>query len=153
MRGVFIPWNTDTQSITISTDSEVGTNETVMVMFAGNNSVAGAVFIYFDTPIQYILGYCTHVKPFTDTLHTDTQKTWTITYNTAKQRIVLHCNGVQVLNVLLTSVCTDSRWRDWWERKPTHIQFHLWDRASDSYKISSKTGEYNGVSGCLQRTS
>ena len=143
-----IQWNPDTQGITVSTDSTVGSGEWVVVRFYDNaGKYAGSVYIYFSTTIQYALGWCTsNYINFPVSLPAAPDKTWTITYNTAEQRVVYYCNGVQVLNLLLSdSVCTgNSDWRTNWERKPTQIQFlSKKDTASDSYCFSSNTGKYN----------
>ena len=145
---VKIPWNPHTQNITVTTDSTVGSKEYVAVYFYDNDgNYAGSVWIYFRTQIQYTLGWCTHNNNFlVSLLPAETDKHWTITYNTAELSVVIHCNGVQVLNVLPTdSVCTDySDWRDWWEkRKPTKILFHSGDTASDNYCFSGNPGKYN----------
>ena len=104
---------------------------------------AGGVTINFNADIEYKIGYCsTVVTPFTAALPAETKKTWTITYNYTK--LVLHCNGVQVLNVVL-SECVDSRWEDVWGSKPTQIEFGMMDDASDTYCFSSNPGKYNGV--------
>ena len=145
VNGENVQWNPDTQGITVSTDSTVGSGEKVGVLFSDNaGNYAGNVFIYFNTPIQYSLGWCstTHTY-FPVSLPAAPDKTWTIEYNTAELRLALHCNGVQVLNVLLSdSECTDSRWRTYWERKPKQIQFSSIDTASDSYCFSNP-GKYN----------
>ena len=140
-----IQWNPDRQNITVSTDSTVGSDDAVYVFFYDNaGNYAGVVFIEFTTPIQYGLYECTSYNNFPVSLPAAPDKTWTIEYNTAEQRVVYYCNGVQVLNVLLSdSGCTDSSWRTYWERKPTQIQFISSDTASDSYCFSSITGKYN----------
>ena len=147
MRGKKIQWNPDTQGITVTTNSTVGSNDEVCVYFYDNAvNYAGSVRIYFKTQIQYGLGWCTSTwNNFPVSLPAAPDKTWTIEYNTAEQRIALHCNGVQALNVLLSdSECTgDSDWRTVWERKPTRLEFYNYvDTASDSYYITGNTGKY-----------
>ena len=141
-----IQWNPDTQGITVTTNSTVGSDEEVVVYFYDNTGkVAGGMLIHFSTPIQYYINWCTSTwNNFPVSLPAAPDKTWTITYNTAEQRVVYYCNGVQVLNFLLSdSECTYGPWRTYWERKPTQIQFYSSDTASDSYCFSSNTGKYN----------
>ena len=140
-----IQWNPDTQGITASTNSTVGSGEQVDVYFYDNaGNVAGGVYIYFKTPIQYLLGWCTSTINFPVSLPAAPDKTWTIEYNTAGKILALYCNGVQVLDVQVSdSECTYSYWRTNWERKPTQIKFDSIDTASDSYCFSSNTGKYN----------
>ena len=145
-----IQWNPDTQGITVTTNSAVGSGEKVVVWFydnAGNG--AGRVWIYFSTPILYELGWCTYYNNFPVSLPVATQKTWTITYNTAELSVAIHCNGVQALTVLLSdSECADSDWRTYWERKPTQILFpSYYDTASKSYCFSSHPGKLNAIIG------
>ena len=144
-----IQWNPDRQGITVSTNSTAGSGEKVGVYFYDNGNYAGGVYIYFTTPIKYLINWCSHVNYFPVSLPAAPDKTWTIEYNTAELRVVYYCNGVQVLNFLISdSVCTGhSDWRTVWERKPTQIQFlSKYDSivpASDSYCFSSNTGKYN----------
>ena len=144
VRGTNIEWNPDTQGVTFTTDSTVGSYEKVYVDFYDNDGYyAGSVWIYFYA-IQYRLGWCSYNNYFPVSLPAAPDKTWTIEYKTGK-RLALYCNGVQVLYLLLSdSVCTgNSAWRTNWERKPTQIQFRSIDAASDSYCFSSITGKYN----------
>ena len=143
--GEKIQWNPDTQGVTVSTDSTVGSGDDVYVLFYDNaGNYAGIVRIYFSTPIKYALEWCSSNNYFPVSLPAAPDKTWTIEYNTAELRLALYCNGVQALNVLLSdSECTRSDWRTYWERKPTQIKFSSYDTASDSYCFSSNTGKYN----------
>ena len=141
-------WNPDSQNITVTTNSEAGSGEWVDVYFFDTAGIlAGAVFINFGTEIMYYLGECSSsFTPFpTALLPAVTEKTWTITYN-YMERLVLHCNGVQVADVVL-SECDFSYWKKYWENKPTQMQFGMFgsDTASDTYCFSSNPGKYNGV--------
>ena len=152
VKDVLIPWNPDSETITVSTNSEAGFEEEVGVQFfdkQGNR--AGSVYIVFNTQIQYKIGFCyTGYTLFPVTLPTKTEKTWTITYNYTERRVVLHCNGVEVVNEVLSDACASSwstyiEYKSIWAREPTQIKFPSYDKASDSYCISSNTGKYNGV--------
>ena len=144
-----IQWNPDTQGITVTTNSTVGSGERVGVYFYDNaGNYAGSVWIHFNTPIQYGLGWCASYNNSTVSLPVATQKTWTFAYNTAEQRVVYYCNGVQALNVLLSdSECYRNVWRTYWERKPTQIEFSSFDTASKSYCFSSHPGKLNAIIG------
>ena len=64
---------------------------------------AGGVYIYFYTQIQFYQEWYTGNTPF-PTLPTEKQKTWIIRYDYTEQSVVIHCNEVEVLNVLITRV-------------------------------------------------
>ena len=105
VRDVKIPWNPDTQNITVTTDSTVGSNEEVDVwLYDQDGNRAGGVYIYFYTQIQFYLGGWTANTSFPDTIPTEKQKTWIIRYDSTEQSVLIHCNEVEVLNVLLTIV-------------------------------------------------
>ena len=144
VKGEKMPWNPDTQSIKVVTDSTVGSRDMLDVEFYDKvNSEAGSLKIAFRTPIKYSLGSCANLADFASVLPAAPDKNWTITYNTTELSVALQCNGKQVLNVMLTdSVCTNSDWRDVWEKEPTQIEFDMFDKASDSYCISGNTGNY-----------
>ena len=145
-RGAIIPWNPDSEAITVTSSSKVGSMERLVVYFYDKDGDdAGSVRIYFNTQIQYTIGlFCTDRITFPAILPTETEKTWTFTYNYTDKRVVYYCNGVIVVNVVLSETCPASFWRKQWERKPTDILFsHV--NTGYSYCISSNTGNYNGV--------
>ena len=147
-RDVSIPWNPDKETFTVSTNSVLGSGEEVNVIFIdkdGNKAGTSVVIKFDDRKIRYWIEWCGNgFKPFPTTPTTETQKTWTFTYNYTDKRVVLHCNGVKVLNFVLSeSTCIRSTWKSKYEKKPTQIKFNpRWDTASDSYCISSNTGNY-----------
>ena len=167
VKDVNIPWNPDSKNITVSTtwkpdskniiDSAADTDSQMQAImreqawmsvqfFDAAGKDAGSVEI--NTKTGLFIGACSADWITTTTLPTETEKTWTITYNYTDKRLVLHCNGVQVLNVVLNSVChySASYWGTYWERKPTQIKFYsFFDSASDTYCFPSNPGKYNGV--------
>ena len=156
-KDVMKTWNPDSQTITISTNSEAGRKEQVDVEFYDTEgSTTGFVSIHFNAEIEYRIGRCKKGNTrFPETLPTDTEKTWTITYNHTEQTVVFHCNGVQVADVVLSSVYCDARsnWTSFWGRKPTQMEFSSnYDTASDKYCFSSNPGKYNGVIDSGERT-
>ena len=133
-REVKIEWDFDSTPLEIKTDSVLGSDETVHLKFhpaVGHN--AGDLNIYFTSPPQYNLGWCTLTKtnfPVTPTSATD--KVWRIS-RTAGVRVVIHCNEVEVLNTLLSS-CTHGEWRSIWNQDVASIEFYYSERASDYYR-------------------
>ena len=141
-----IPWDPDSESIIVTTASVAGSNEDVQVRFYdGNIDKAGSILIQFATQIQYKVQKCMdEYTPFSVTVPTEAQKTWTFTYDFQETRVVYYCNEVEVLNLQLTSVCFDDyTWNIIWRSyKPTQIMFGRFDTASDRYSVSA--GKYNG---------
>ena len=138
----YLPWNPDSESITIITASSAGSHEYVGVKFYDEDDYIGAVWIRFSKRIQYYIGWCGGgFTNFPGTLPTATQRTWTITYNYTDKRVVYYCNGVQVLNVVVSDkLCPGSNWRENWKRKLTQIKLQSYKTSSDKYCISSKPG-------------
>jgi len=146
VRGVYIPLHSDSVDLTIRTDSVIGSEEEVYAYFIDDdNQIAGSVLIQLSSPIRYLLGWCTGWISFPVTPPTQTEKTWRIAYNPAELRVVIHCNEVEVVNVVLPDgVCTVNRgWRTYWEqRKPTQITFIDKDNASDEYCLAGGVGMF-----------
>ena len=143
VKGEKMSWNPDTQSIKVVTDTTLGSPDMLdMKFFDKDKSDAGSLQIKFGTGISYQLQGCARFANFDTVLPAAPEKNWTITYNTTEPSVALQCNGEQVLNVMLSNFCTFSDWKYVWEKEPTQIQFHMMDKASDSYCISGNTGNY-----------
>ena len=75
------------------------------------NDDAGGVHIKFSSPPRYNIGYCfSGWTDFPTTLPSATEKIWRITLEKrAGVRVIkIHCNGVEVLNFLLSDqTCPD----------------------------------------------
>ena len=136
-RSVKIPHNLETTPLLIKTDSTAGSGEYVYVnLYTAGGHIAGSVYLYFNSPPQYYLAYCTKsdtVLP--STLPTDINKVWVIT-KLPGYRITVQCNGVTVLDITMSDdTCTDSRWREYWTRRRIKkIKFYYSDTASDEYR-------------------
>ena len=140
-------WDPDSQTITFTTNSKAGSGDKLYVDFYDTTGGAGFVTIRFNTEIEYYIGSCRSYTSFPNpaAIPAETKKTWTITYNHAVKRVVFHCNGVQVADVVLSSACSNSGWTKYWEPKPTQMKLSSSDGASDTYCFSSNPGKYNGV--------
>ncbi|XP_063678964.1 uncharacterized protein LOC134814712 [Bolinopsis microptera] len=136
-REVQIEWDLESTPLEIKTNSGLRSGEAVKVRFYSSIiDYAGLVQLYFDSTPQYNLGYCNtpymnlHVNP-----PSPTDKVWRITLTrTAGVRLVIHCNEVEVLNILISqATCSDSSWSTYWNRDVTKIKFFSSDSASDYY--------------------
>ncbi|KAL5255495.1 hypothetical protein ACHWQZ_G010913 [Mnemiopsis leidyi] len=137
-RNVFINYDLENSPLQIKTDSVVGSVELVNVWFYTQDNGAGGVFLYFTSPPQYWLYYCSTSRTnFPTVLPTETNKVWTFTLSrvSGEIRVVITCNTVEVLNVVLSSTtCSDSSWSTYWSRDVEKILFNpSLDTASDYY--------------------
>ena len=128
----------ETSPLEIKTDSSVGSNEEVIVWFStSEGDRAGDVILYFTSTPQYELWACTSRTNFPTELPTDTNKVWRITLTkTSGIRLVIHCNDVEVLNVLMSdSTCDNNRWNKYWSRDVKKARFASSDTASDYHRL------------------
>ena len=136
-RDVFIEWDLESTPLEVRTDNVLESNEEVYVtFFPASKTYAGRVQLLTST-LQYHLHMCT--KTWTNlpvTPPSVADKVWRITLTkTAGVRLVIHCNGVEVLNILISqATCSYSGWSTYWNRDVKKIQFYSSDRASDYYR-------------------
>ena len=122
----------------IKTNSSLGSDEYVWLHFHyAQIDYAGGFQIKFSVKPRHEISGCTPWTDFPTTLPSATEKRWRITLDkTAGFRVLVHCNGELVLNVLLSDeVCTESpsSWKRYWSRSVTQIYFYYKDTASDYY--------------------
>ena len=98
----------------IKSNSEVGSGEKVYLWFySALAEQVGAVYLYFRSPPQYVLRHCmSMLNPanFPSAFPPETDKVLRIALTrTSGVRLIIHCNEVEVLNVLLSdSTCSDT---------------------------------------------
>lgn len=131
VRNVEIEWYFEKTSLEIKTDSELGSDEYVYVNFynaAGDR--AGGVYLSFSSTMRYRLPFCSSYANIPVTPPSSVNKVWRISLSkTSGIRLIIHCNGEEVLNTLLSgSVCT------FWTRAVEKIKFLSSDGASDGYR-------------------
>ena len=105
-------------------------------------AVAGGVTLHFTSTPQYELKYCTYSRTdFPADLPTGEEKVWTISLTkTSGIRLVIHCNEVEVLNILLSyPTCRNSYWNYYWKRDVQKIRFDSLDTASEYYRLRGKS--------------
>ena len=135
---MYIDADLENSSLEIKTDSVFGSDERVSVWFYNSDykSTAGGVILHFTSTPQYELWYCTSKTNFSTALPTGTNKVWRISLiRTSGIRLVIHCNDVEVLNLLLSdTTCSSSYWNGYWSRDVEKIIFRSSDTASDFYR-------------------
>ena len=110
-----------------------------VVFITAQEEMLGGVWIKFTSPPKYLLYDCSSWTNFPRKLCTDLDKIWRITVDkTAGIRFLMHCNSVEVLNVLLSdSICTNSYWRYHWSKDVEKIYFYPgYDSVSDYYRAA-----------------
>ena len=134
---VEIPLDLENIPLEIRTNSTLESGHKVVVrLYTTQRERAGAVEILFSSTPQYYLFYCTYRTNFTSNLPSEVDKIWRITLDkTAGIRVKIHCNGVEVLNFLLSdNTCGRSSLREYWSRDVEYIHFIGSDTASDYYR-------------------
>ena len=137
-RDVYIDHDLESSPLYIKTNSAEGSNSIVKVWFyTASKSGGGAIYFYIKSLPSYELYHCLPRKNFPTALPSATDKVWKITLTkTSGIRLVIHCNDVEVLNVLLSdSTCNDSNWESKWGKDIEKMKFRLDDTASNFYSL------------------
>ncbi|XP_063695212.1 uncharacterized protein LOC134826671 isoform X2 [Bolinopsis microptera] len=135
-RDVEIEWDLESTPLEIRTDSELGSDDQVQVRFySAVGAYAGGIMLLFSSTPQYSLGYCTSsYKNFAVNPPSAADKVWRITLTrTAGVRLVIHCNEVEVLNILLSQTCALDIWSSKWSDDVAKIKFDLSDDTASDY--------------------
>jgi hypothetical protein len=133
----FIPVDLEIKEIQIRTISKINSGHKIDLRFFTSDSGNGNIFIYFQEPMMYHLGWCT--KDFSkdrfDRAPTITKQTiWRIMKD-QKTKLLIWCNDVLVLTYtfkdsLRTSDCVRTYGQD-----TTRMKFTNADTASKEYRI------------------
>jgi hypothetical protein len=148
-RKEYIAHDLETTPLEIRTNSRIWSNERLFVQFIdADTDRAGGIDIRFDSKLRYRIHNCNKFSPrltdFPYYLPPTSEKVWRLTLDrTSGIRLKIHCNGMEVANVLLSdSECTGKTdWRDFWSRKVTKLYVSEKDSASDYYRPYTGTGE------------
>ena len=138
-----IEFDLENSPLEIMTDSIVGGEEKVVVRFLDSlGNGAGGVSIEFKSNPGYRFRYCdTSSHDISKELPSGSEKIWRVTLTRTSpdaiaRRIVIHCNEVEVVNVLMSdSTCLHTDWEAYSELKVKKIVFHAAsDTASDYFR-------------------
>ena len=140
---VKINFNLENYPLQIKTDSEVGSDEEVRVMFYDSQEgLIGGIYLFFKSTPQYFIGYCSSSYVDIPNLPSVIEKVWTITFTRTSDvvTLVVHCNEVEVFNVVISdTICKLDYATTFWSRKPASKILFLSDggtidTASDFYR-------------------
>ena len=121
-----------------------------MYFLTSQDNSASRVFLRFTSTPQYWIFSCgTSYTNFPTSVPAADDKVWRITkIPTSGIRLQIHCNGVRVLNILMSdSTCSSSSWSTAWSQDVEKMYFNQRDTASDFYK--SPEGNYTAQSALL----
>ena len=108
-----------------------------LFLFSPEIDSAGKIQLQFSSTLVYYLDGCnlSYTKlPVTPPSATVRYWRFTLT-KTAGIRLMIHCNDVEVLNILMSDkTCSNSKWTTYWNRDVTQIKFVSHDTASDYYR-------------------
>ena len=135
---VKISHDLETTPLQIMTDSTAGSRvQSAVYLYTAEGDSAGAIYFYFYTPPQYTIGECREYFDFHSTLPSEVKKVWQISKHPGP-RITLQCNGVTVLDALLSnSYCKKPNWGQYWSRPVKQIMFGSVDKTSDKYRAAA----------------
>eukprot|EP00116_Pleurobrachia_bachei_P002407 sb/3462669/ len=112
-RNAYIPWDLEETPLHIKTNSTLGSNERInVVMYDKDSSFISFVKLYFSSPMQYYIYYCTGTGGYSSYRDLPVQppveadKIWMITKT--ETTLIITCNNVEVLNYLFAN-SSDSR--------------------------------------------
>ena len=145
-RDVFLEFDLEKVPLQIKTDSLIGSDKQIQVIFHNeNNEPAGGFNVKFTSTPLYWISYCkNNWKNFPGNLPTDAEKFWRITLTRSPDiKLTIHCNDAEVLDVLLSSFCDYGEWNKVWSKMKTLIRFTSSDdTASNFYFRTMEPGKH-----------
>ena len=136
---VEIKWDLESTPLEFRTNNALGSDGMVGVYFySAEGENVGGLQIDLHSPLQYHLDWCSETMtnlPVNPPSPSD--QVWRITLTrTAGIRVVIHCNDVEVINILMSdSTCHKySKWSRHWNRNVTKIRFRSTETPADYYR-------------------
>ena len=120
---VNIHFDLETNPLEIKTESVAGSDDILYLTFFGGGT-AGGLNIFFKS-MKYEVFHCTGEEEFPDNLPTETDKTWRITLSrtSGNKRVVVHCNGVEVVDVVISGTTCSKSSNYVWDYDVAEIKF------------------------------
>ena len=139
-----IDHNLQLYPIELRTGSEIGSGKnTAMDFYTVDEKKTGSVWLKFESTPRFSLWQCTkNPTVFQTPLPAERDKTWRIRVTKSSGiRVLIHCNGVEVLNLLMSdSTCADRDWLEYWSRDVVKIRFpRSGDTATNYYRTYTGT--------------
>ena len=134
----------------IKTDETLGSKTVTVKLYSIRGSTAGEIELELSSTPSYHLLFCSYSYSniqLPDNLWNSVENIWrlTLTKVTSNQitdkRLKIHCNGVAVVNVLLSDTCDGEVLRNFWSEDVGKIIFETWSSSSLYYR-AGQTGIY-----------
>ena len=131
-----IDHDAESYPLEIKTNSILGSKDEIRIWFHdADEQWTGTVRIHFYSTLQYYLHNCRKQSDFPVTPPTAIDKIWRINVTSSPDiRVQIHCNGVEVLNKLLSDSTCRIEWKkEDWAKEKVKIKFNSVDNATDYY--------------------
>jgi hypothetical protein len=137
-----IDYDLEKYPLEIVTDKALSTNDKIIVLLYNSADAKSVVQVRFGSTPDCFIQYCSKTNsPLLSNLPSATTKVFRITLTRNPGiRIKILCNGVEIVNVLMSDFCEYASWRTFWNKDIVKIQFHRQDKASDKYRRGRPTG-------------
>lgn len=135
-RDVYYKFNLETAPLHIKTHTNLGSDNSLLrlLFYYEPDEVAGGISIDLSSARnpQYWLTHCSTTRTdFPTELPLREDMIWRVTLSRRTSvGLILHCNGMQVLNVTLSHLTCSSEWSAHWNRRVSLIRFHQSDTIS-----------------------
>ena len=128
-----------TSYLHLKTSSLAGSRDVTVLEFSDEGNFAGGIGIGFYSPAEYRLLNCqANSSTFQTSLPAQHDNHWVI--KKRGYRMILFCNGVQVLDITVSDETCDKlgyadTWVAYWSREANRFKFQPGDTASNLYYI------------------
>jgi hypothetical protein len=139
--------------IEIKTKSELGSKVKIVLTFKNTQKEkSGGFYLHFDSTVKYYLASCSgRYADFSIAIPSSQDKIWTVMLNRVSGvRIVVRCNGVEVLSTLLSEAnCKQDEWTTAWAKQVSTIQMKITPEGTSAFFRTYKgnscqvNGHYN----------
>ena len=135
-----INFELENSPLQIRTNSHIGSGAKIKLLFFNTlEDSAGGLTLQLKSTPRYFIDGCNGEAwvEVPSTLPQDLDRTWTITLSrdNDEKRVVVHCNNVEILNVVSSdTTCSDKNGETAWSKNVKKIKFSHKDKASDYYR-------------------
>ena len=136
-----MPMNLETTPLELKTGSMGESwDKIVLHLYTAEEDQAGEIEISVSNNPQYKLNFCGLWTKFPNGVSTGVENIWRfslIRRSVSETRVEVHCNDVEVLNIVLSDeICSEMVWRYYWNKDVEKVYLHEYSiHAVDSYRL------------------